>query len=276
MRIFAPVGGYGSVREAAHAEDSLDWQRPYGSDHRACVLSFAAEEIAVHLTRIPGVSCELAPLADSCGEPGIYLMTAGESHGAACGIQHDALRDEFGDFEVPEPEQSYTIATAGTTGNDAESIRYLVLDRLDLSPVVVTEAPSFFLRGFWATDDRGTEAFLLWMARNKLNLWSAEQPEKAFCRKLGIRFTTGGHSIFARYADPKRHFADHPKWYGLQNGERSDRIDGVVGDNICFANTEVRRHIASSLVEDLIAGDWKWVDLINVWALDNGRYCTCD
>ncbi|MBT3273147.1 MAG: DUF4838 domain-containing protein [Spirochaetales bacterium] len=140
----------------------------------------------------------------------------------------------------------------------------------------MTERPSFTLRGFWATDNRGTEEFLLWMARNKLNLWSAEQPDKSFCRKLGLRFTAGGHSIFARYADPSMYFDVHPEWYGLQNGARSPKIDMNVGDNLCFANEDVRRHIGDSLALDLAAGEWKWVDLINVWALDNGKYCTCD
>ena len=295
IAVYAPVGSFGSVGRAAVAEDSLDWQLAPNDDHRACILSFAAVELQEHLNRVPEIVCDVMPLD---------LMEAHDDTVASVSIS--TLADS-GEAVKDAPEQGYCIRTDSEgndnrcrysiIGNDAQGALYgayellhrfgfrwfspdpwdqVTPERISFDPISLTENPSFTLRGFWATDDRGTEAFLLWMARNKLNLWSAEQPEKGFCRKLGIRFTTGGHSIFARYADPKRYFEEHPEWYGLQAGGRSKKIDENVGDNICIANAEVRHHIAEALAHDLAEGEWKWVDLINVWALDNGTYCTCD
>jgi hypothetical protein len=302
IRIFAPPGGFPSVEAAAVAEEQIDWGAPIGPRHEACVLSFAAVEIRDALRMVPESEAEVARPADGADPPGIYLATR---RGLDAGEYGDV-----GDFNIPElptHEQSYAIGTrrrdedapadyliVGADPTGALYGAYELLNRLDfrwwspdpwdvhvpaaldLPDLSVTEAPSFALRGFWATDDRGTREFLLWMARNKLNLWSAEQPEKAFCRKLGIRLTTGGHTIFERYAPPATYFSEHPDWYGMRNGARSPDIRGVLGDNMCMSNPDARRHIAEAMADDLATGEWRWVDLINVWALDNGKYCECE
>lgn len=301
ITILAPTAKFASVEEAAEAEARVDWQAAIGPEQIACTLCFAATELADHLELLDGVSVSTGPLPDAeSGTPTIRMLidqTAVDVENAT----------DTTSIDTPADPQSFRITTRTTTNGSVAGYEiagadpagalygaYELLHQLgfrwfspdpwdravpaSLVPVDIDleESPSFPLRGFWATDDRGTEAFLLWMARNKLNLWSAEQPEKEFCRKLGIKFTTGGHTIFARYADPERYFAKHPEWYGLRDGKRSGDIRGVVGDNICFANDEVRSHIATGLVDDLVSGEWKWVDLINVWALDNGKYCTCN
>lgn len=302
VRIFAPIGGFESVEAAAVGEERIDWSAEIGADHEACVLSFAAVEIRNALQMVPGVEAELAPIGPSLDAAGIYLATRrGVETDGPVGIA------DFGIAELPTAEQSYAVGTSrrGADGSPAYLIigadpagalygAYEVLHRLGfrwwspdpwdvrvpeelhLPDFRFGEAPSFVLRGFWATDDRGTGEFLLWMARNKLNLWSAEQPEKAFCRKLGIRLTTGGHTIFERYAPPATYFSDHPEWYGLRNGARSPDIRGVLGDNMCMSNPDGRKHIAEAMATDLARGEWRWVDLINVWALDNGKYCECE
>lgn len=300
----APVGRFGDVQTAASAENEVDWQAAEGPEQEACVLSFAATDIARHLAACSNV--EAAHRISDSEPTAAESLTVRLETKRACAAAGRPLP-----AGLPLAPQSYAIETVEATelddrrrpaeyrivGVDAVGALYgayelltrlgfawfspdpsdrAVPDRLNLPFLDLRESPSFVLRGFWATDGRATEEFLLWMARNKLNLWSAEQPNKPFCRKLGVRFTTGGHAIFGRYADPSVYFADHPEWYGMRGGLRSDDIRGVVGDNICFANAEVRGHIASRLADDLADGEWRWVDLINVWALDNGRYCECD
>ncbi len=302
IRIFAPIGGFESVEAAANAEERIDWSSATGPEHEACILSFAAIEIRDALRMVRGVDAQVAPIGRALDAQGIYLTTRRDLETGDVGGA-----EGFGIGELPAAEQSYAMGTrrrgigelpayliVGADPAGALYGAYELLHRFGfrwwspdpwdvhvpnephLPDLRFTDGPSFVLRGFWATDDRGTREFLLWMARNKLNLWSAEQPEKAFCRKLGIRLTTGGHTIFERYAPPAVHFAEHPAWYGLRNGKRSPDIRGVLGDNMCMSNPEARRHIAEAMATDLAEGEWRWVDLINVWALDNGKYCECD
>jgi len=175
------------------------------------------------------------------------------------------------------------------------------------------ENPSFYTRGFHAFTARGTEDFFLWMARNKLNFWTDAERNIPFLKKLGIRLSCGGHNIQSKFLNPNNqypynnirftgdenmpadpypisllfkgdvnkndtlsYFEAHPEWYGLHKGIRSDKINGDVGDNYCTSDTNATAELAKNLVDCLIDGDWKNADLINLWMLDNGKWCECE
>src|SRR5262249_27819302 len=128
------------------------------------------------------------------------------------------------------------------------------------------EQPAFLTRGFWAWEPRGNHDFFLWMVRNRLNLWTADEHDLPFLRKLGYRLMRGGHRIQLTFLDPKaeypyRHaglpassayppdpyavaleyrgdanhdgrlsYAEaHPEWYGLADGKRRPLICGDQG-----------------------------------------------
>src|SRR5439155_425268 len=61
----------------------------------------------------------------------------------------------------------------------------------------VASAPAFELRGFWAWEPRGNPAFFRWMARRRMNLWTAVEPGVPLLRKLGFRLAGGGPSLQA-------------------------------------------------------------------------------
>lgn len=177
----------------------------------------------------------------------------------------------------------------------------------------VRESPAFRLRGFHAWEDRADRDFLLWMARNRLNYWCVEQSDKPFLHKLGLQLVGGGHVLTSLYLGPKLeypydhprfrgdegkpadpyglspeyrgdedgngrlgYFEAHPEWFGLQNGRRSDRVEGDFGDNICTSNPDAMKEWTANAVRDLIDGRYRDAGFMNAWALDVGTWCECD
>ncbi|MBI1796812.1 MAG: DUF4838 domain-containing protein [Candidatus Eisenbacteria bacterium] len=145
------------------------------------------------------------------------------------------------------------------------------------------DAPRFRTRGFWTFEPRGDREFFTWMARNRLNLWTAETPDPALLEKLCVRLTGGGHRVQADALDPgarmpdgRTRFAAHPEWYGLVHGARRGDIHGESGTNFCTSNAAARRELARHLVADLVNGRSRRVDVLEVWPLDGGAWCECD
>ena len=301
--VLSPQGPFRSVAEAARGEGEVDWTAPEGPAHEACTLSFAAAEATEFLSRVPGVQAEAGVVEDASPEAPFIAVLTPTALEAADGW----VSERFGRVRPPEAEQSFAIRTI----REGEASGYLVLGRdragalygtyellrrlgfrwlgpddhdthvpgalpRPLPDLDLSQSPSFITRGFHGGEDRGSEAFLLWMARNKLNLWFAAQSNKPFCRKLCLKFLTGGHSIYHRYAPPEKYFADHPEWYCLKDGERRGEIERGFGYNVCFSNAEVRRQLAENMVEDLISGENRWTDIMQVWPLDNGVWCECE
>jgi len=177
----------------------------------------------------------------------------------------------------------------------------------------ITESPSFISRGFWAWEDRGNDDFFLWMARNRMNFWTVNEKEVHLLKKLGIKLTEGGHRIQEYFLGPKSeypynhpkfqgdedkpadpykssdeyvgdtsgdgkltYFEAHPEWYGLIKGKRSDYIKGDAGHNYCTSNADATRELARNLVQSLIDGNWRYVDVVTFWMLDVGKWCECE
>lgn len=144
--------------------------------------------------------------------------------------------------------------------------------------------PAFETRGFWAWEPRGSTDFFLWMARNRMNLWTAAEPRAAFLEKLGIRLTAGGHGIESEFLDPdgrapgevRTRFQLHPEWYGFENGKRVPGISGESGLNFCTSNHAAVSELARGLAESLRTGSMRHADVVELWPLDGGRWCQCD
>ena len=176
------------------------------------------------------------------------------------------------------------------------------------------ENPAFLTRGFYAWEDRGNEELFLWMARNRMNFWTSAQKEIPLLKKLGMRLAIGAHDVLSNFLNPSAeypyesglvssgkdrpmdpyrpsreskidvnesdgkltYFEAHPEWYGLQNGKRSDKADISPGDNYCTSNMDANKELAKNLVHSLSDGEWKNVDIVDFWMLDNGRWCECE
>ena len=177
----------------------------------------------------------------------------------------------------------------------------------------IIQNPSFLSRGFIGLGNRGDKNIFYWMARNRMNYCDESGKDTPFRKKLGMVLARGGHGVQGMYIPPKKeypynhpkfhgdenkpkdpyvasdeytgdtngdgkltYFEAHPEWYGLRNGKRSDKADISPGDNYCTSNMDANKELARNLVQSLIDGQWKNVDIVNIWMLDNGKWCECE
>lgn len=177
------------------------------------------------------------------------------------------------------------------------------------------ENPSYLSRGYWVRSDQNArdDVFFTWMARNKMNFWTTVEGSNPLLKKLGIKLTDGGHLTQTLFINPDgeyqynhpvfkgdetkttdpydlgdeylgdtnndgllTNFEAHPEWYGLQNGKRSSDFNEGDGDNFCTSNSDARKELSKNLVNELINGKWKYVDVVNFWMHDGRKkWCTC-
>ncbi len=126
--------------------------------------------------------------------------------------------------------------------------------------------------------DREYPLHIDWMAKNRLNRFMAflnvEGSQEAFAEfiepELAARDmdATLGHHSFRFLLPPEQHFADHPEWYALIDGERSP--DG----QLCTSNPEVAERAAERICELFDAHPT--VEMFGLWPNDGFRWCECD
>jgi hypothetical protein len=298
-------GLLGTVEEAANAEAKVNWWDADLSDDAACTESFAAVELRRFLAACTGQGPEQIHFAppDRIPAEGDCLVIGSRASNPRI-ASFDLASTKPVELKNPESFRLRAMRQAGRTvtiieGHDRIGTLYGVyayLERLGvrffglgeqgtvLSPrhvelpatLEVTESPGYLTRGFFAWEPRGNDEFFLWMARNRMNFWTAAEPNVHRLKKLGLKLTRGGHDIQKTFLDPDTYFAAHPEWYGLHHGKRSSRITGSVGDNYCTSNEAATHELAKNLVQSLIDGEWRYVDNVTFWMLDGGSWCECD
>lgn len=126
--------------------------------------------------------------------------------------------------------------------------------------------------------DREYPLHIDWMAKNRLNRfmpflnvpgsWEAFaefiEPELA-ARDMDA---TLGHHSFRFLLPPEEHFADHPEWYALIDGQRSPDAQ------LCTSNPEVAEQAAGRICELFDAHPQ--VEMFGVWPNDGFGWCECD
>ena len=111
-------------------------------------------------------------------------------------------------------------------------------------------------------------------------------------KKLGLDIMGGGHEIFYKYLNPAMIYDDinqhtyfevHPEWFALIDGTRSNKNENqraeegyYTGDNICTSNTNGVGALAENMIESFNKGAYKYLEYLNLWAYDNGRWCQCE
>jgi hypothetical protein len=299
VTIVADPGPFGSIAEAAEAEARVDWTDARPRDDDACTASFAAVELARFLPACLGLRPGAVRLAASLPAQG-HAVVVGRV-GASAVLDSLGLAPRQGaphGFRLRGFDEGgrQVIAVAGEDRAGTLHGAYALLERLGMrfyglgdsgtvAPVAPSpwpealdeaSAPSFAARGFWAWEPRGHRELFLWMARNRLNQWTAaDTAHVPLMKKLGFRLTGGGHTIQADFLPPARYFPSHPDWYGLHEGRRSPRIAAESGDNFCTSNAAARRALAENLTRALAEGSLAQVDALQLWMLDGGRWCTC-
>jgi hypothetical protein len=303
-QIAVALGPFATAADAANGARAINWD---GSDPvrmNASTEAFAALELRHFLCRLTKASEQdskvfpvvamnryrshkaiiLGDLSEKSPNPAVSRAAQRENL-----VQRLSSRESFA--LVPDGENLLII------GSDRVGVLYGVYSLLqmlgvrwyapgDLGEVIqesaslhfpaqtIIQEPRFLTRGFWAWQNRGNNDFLLWMARNRLNLWTIAD-DRASAKQLGLQLDAGAHFVFERYLNPATYMQAHPEWYGLVNGKRQG-FKNEFGVNFCTSNPAAVREFIQNLVADLSTGDWRDTDLLELWALDDGKWCECE
>ncbi len=341
VTVIVNPGPFSSIGQAAEGEEKVDWWDGNFSDDRACTECFAAMEL---LRFLPSCSVipENAVQVQSSGKlpPAGDVMLVGSRISNPLIASYslpDSIRLETNESFCIRAFRENNRTVTIIEGKDRVGTMYGVyryLEHLGMRfyglgekgtvypkeknpiPAALTtfENPSFLTRGYHAWEDRGNNDFFLWMARNRINFWTAAEKELHLLKKLGMKCVDGGHFIQLQCLDPKAeypynhpkfkgdenkprdpyasgkeysgdangdgrlsYFEAHPEWYGLRKGRRSDNIKDDFGDNYCTSNADATKELAKNVVQCLIDGSWKNVDILNFWMMDDvDKWCECE
>jgi len=342
VTIVVNPGPFATVEQSAAGESRVDWWDADHKDDNACTECFAATELRRFLAACTGRSEEQFRLVKPERLPkrgDVFLLGSRTSNpligslAAASGSTGTLnARESFHVRAFPDGDRTLCVIEGSDRVGTLYGV-YAYLEQLGMrffgvgeqgtvypngpvelaADMELVDSPGFLTRGFWAWEDRGNEQFFLWMARNRMNFWTAEEAEVPFLKKLGLKLTAGGHIIqdyflnpHAEYpynypqfegdedkaADPYArssqylgdtngdgtlsYFEAHPEWYGLHKGKRTDRVKDVRGVNYCTSNRDATRELAKNLIQSLIDGRWRHVDIVNFWMSDVGWWCECE
>ena len=340
-QIVVNLGPHKDAAAAGHTEAEVNWLDGNTRDDTVCTEAFAALELQHYLRLATGRAGDFAVTDDEAAGQGDRLLVGGPDSNAACKqlpkTVTEALRT---DLKRLGP-QGYRICTFQADGRRVTCLAggsrigtlyaaYDLLHRLGVrwfapEPVHeevprieglgdhdVTARPSFLTRGFHAWGDRGSQAFLRWMARNRLNYWCVEQQDRPLMRKLGILASCGAHDAQKRFLDPDgpypynharftgdetkpadpypagdlyrgdadtsgrlTYFEAHPEWFPLVKGKRVPGIRGSFGTNFCTSNPHATAEFMTNYVRALTDGPYRDADVVRFWTLDGGKWCEC-
>lgn len=336
--IVVETPGSVTVEQAAAGERDVDWMAGEGAGPTACTLSFAATELRTYLSRIAGAAPERFPLlrwSEYRGGPAIVLATTAQKERVralppAVGRAASRLGGP-GAFAIVPTGGGVVILGSGRAGVLYGAYRLLeemgvrwyapgpggeVLQTgrsFRLPEREIVETPRYATRGYFAWEDRGHKDFYLWMARNRLNLWTVAEPDQPLLKKLGIQSSGGSHWILLRWLNPHAiypynhprfdgdegrpadpypcddaeyrgdangdgkltYFEAHPEWYGLRGGKRQTYED-FIGTNFCTSNPNPVAELMKNMIADLAGGEFRNLEMLDFWTLDNGRWCECE
>jgi len=334
-------GKFDTVEHAAAAEGQVDFWDADPSDDRACSECFAATELKRFLARVTEYEARDIELRASDRMPArgpVFLLGSIASNPLLAqysqGKDFAFTTDEsFNIRTLREDDRVITIIQGADRVGTLYGV-YEYLHRLGLrffglgqagtvyppDPVTlpdelnVTQNPDYLTRGFWITGNPKPDPneMHLWMVRNKINLWTALDPQVPRLKKLGLRLTVGGHENQMFYLHPKHeypyncpqfsaddnkpqdpyrpsdqyqgdkngdgklsYFEAHPEWYGLIDGKRSDKF-AWNGHNFCTSNIDAAHEFGKNMAAGLAEGRWKNADIVNFWMFDTlNRWCQC-
>ncbi|MBW8039811.1 MAG: DUF4838 domain-containing protein [Planctomycetes bacterium] len=342
ITIVANHGKFSSFETAAGSEEQVNWQDEDKSDDNACTESYAAVELKTFLPNICKYKEQDIKLVKSDNLPTsghVFLLGTRDSNLLIDSF--NAPGDRRANLSRPESfcirsfEQNQRIVTI-IEGADRIGVLYGVyayLEKLGIgfyglgeqgtvypkrivnlpADLKLTEKPHYLTRGFFTKGDwNDNDEFFLWMARNRLNLWTADQSQYRFLKKLGIKLTAGAHDIQELFLNPhseypyncskykgdenkpedpysagSEYLGDinkdgrltyaevHPEWYVMLGGQRDAHKHKRLRGNYCTSNADATSELAENLIQCLVDGQWAHADMVNFWMLDGGTWCQC-
>ncbi len=340
--IVVNFGPHPSAAVASRAEAKVNWLDAERGDDTVCTECFAAVELQRYLRKMTGRKDDFAIVDDEGAPEGELILVGGPASNALTRRLASAIGVDAKQL-VKLGREGYRIKTATADGRRVTLIAggsrvgtlYGSYDLLyrhgcrwfgpgEINEEVprtewkadfdVTGRPAFGNRGFFAWQDRGDADFLLWMARNRMNYWCAEQSNHPLMRKLGIQTAWGEHQLYKMFLDsaaeyPYNHptfqgnekkprdpyapgdqyqgdadgdgklsyFEAHPEWYGLLKGRRIPIVSGASKDrtNYCTSNPDATAELMKNFVQAIVDGPCKDADIVRMWTIDHGNWCQC-
>lgn len=289
QEIFIVIPYKNSEREAslwAGEERRIDFRRDHERARR-CTSAFMALELKQYLSRtlkaaeisitaeIPATGLWIELKTETCTlETGRFSIEPFDSgfiihgygrFGLVCGA-YELLRLQGWRWYAPGPD-----------GEHAPEPK----DELVLPEETLDGNPSMLWRGFdFAFASMESAELLLWMARNRMNVYGWRPTTGPLGQKLGMTPRVGGH-IFEAMLDPERLlpsgrslWEEHQNWYGLPaSGKR--RKESALQTQFCVSRQELIEFLGEELLQRLV-DDWYEADIVDIWGFDTwGSTCAC-
>ena len=306
MKILIQVstGNYKNVFEAENAQETINWWDLSDSRAIVCTQCFLAIDLFNQLKNVEPNIC----INENITDYDILIKIGNDNVLTKCDLVNEQGKLSSYIKENKRIIDLYGISREGTINAVYEFLyslgfRYYNTDtckeicpnKLIFNDFDYITTPDYVTRGCYNefADDTNID-FINWMTRNRMNMLKVKKYSNPHeLKKRGIRLISGGHEIFYDYLNPKAlfphskdnitYFQKHPEWFALIDGKRSERNENLrategyyTGDNICTSNVEALKELNKNIIQSLINGDYKYCDLLNLWAYDNGTWCQCE
>ena len=344
--IVLELGDFSSVQQAHAAYDSIDWFDNNSQPDDVCRNALAAREMQYHLSRMLGISPSNIPIIDDDHIPdsGALIFIGMPQHSDFAKIRkrvkkywrkHKNAGSQ--DFRIDSfstaTHQGLVLSGHSSVGNlyaayellHRWGVRWISpepqgehiphTDNISIHSLHVHGSPSFQQRGFWIDPERQDEpadsAFIAWMGRNRLNLFSQTQGNIGALKQRGILLNTGRRDVFSallkpdytyRYNHPRFRGDDHypsdpymvsdyykgdinedkklsyaeahPEWFGIESDTSDHQHVSDEFTHICLSYPEAAREFSQMIVDKLCYGDWRTCDIVDLWTPD--IWCICE
>lgn len=244
ITIVANPGPFGSVPQAAIAEEQVNFGDNDPADENACTESFAAMELRHFLAACMNLDEATLPFSpvDRLPAQGDVLVLGSRASNPLIdrvdpqpkGAKKFRVPDSFRLHAFFESNRTIVVIEGSTRVGTLYGV-YAYLERMGMRfyglgeqgtvyrvkpaamvrEIDIVEEPKFQTRGFMGGSNRGNRTFFLWMARNRMNFWTVLEDGIPFLKKVGMRLSAGGHHLQSDFLGPQTEYPyDHPRFQG--------------------------------------------------------------
>lgn len=294
---------YSDVFQANNDQENINWWNESDDKAITCTESFLAIDLEKQLTK---ANCKVV-INENISDLDLIIEI-----GSICSEKNNQLNGEEGAVEIENVDNTWYVSLYGNRREGTINAVYHFLNILNFkyyntddfgniypSELILNEgtfiySPDYVTRGCYSEFmDDTHKGFIDWMTRNHMNFLRVKHYTNNYeLKKRGISILAGGHEVFYNYLNPnktdysnsnnKTYFENHPNWFPLIDGKRSDRDENLrategyyTGNNICSSNSDGVHELCQNIIKSLIDGDYKFCDYLNFWAYDNGTWCQC-
>ncbi len=344
--IVLDLGHFETVRAAHDAYDTIDWFDDDTKIDNICRNALAALELQKHLCLILNVPESHIPIANMnriptegnlifIGSPQIQDFRKIKNRVRRYWRKHKKITDQ--DFRI---DSFMTDTHQGLVLSGPSSISTLyavyelltrwgvrwfspesshdyipIYDKISIYNMHFYVKPSFNLRGFWMDAERldtpADSAFIVWMGRNRLNLYSNTRGYIGALKQRGIYLNSGRKDAFTSMLKPEYQYRynhpsfvgddqfpidpyieseyyqgdvnddkklsygeAHPEWFGIEKDTSDHRHVDSSYSHICLSYPEAVTEFSQTIVDKLIYGTWATCDIVDLWTPE--LWCTCE